>query len=120
MFSLVSIARDNPKGTEGRYEEEILKALSYYPVLRVAINLQDNEKHYLASLLQYYARFLEFMADQKRRKHLDSVNFENRKDFDLPYLQMKLNSDMLHSEIIQIINSIDQYRRNKLFNWFLL
>ncbi|MCF8070066.1 MAG: nucleotidyltransferase domain-containing protein [Desulfobacterales bacterium] len=120
MLSLTTIARNNPKGTEGDYEKEIIKAFKYKPILRLMTTIDNNKKHYFAALLKYYARFLDFMSDQKRREKIKAVTFEDKNDYMLPYLQMKLNSDLLHAEIMKIVDRIDRYRRQKIYDWFLL
>ncbi len=119
IISIVALAAKHPEG-EKEYIEGLLDAFELPPYIRIFEAIGD--KHGLVGeLFDRYAWYLEFMSNKDHRKALTKVTHKDRYNPELsnPFPQMKLNSDMLAVEILRIINSLDSYMKQRVFDWFL-
>lgn len=123
IFSMVMLAEKCPRGKD-EYKEALLDAFELNPCLRMAKLVVNRERSKLsaARILECYSIFLEFMSDHTRRSSLSSVSFKDRYKVDSanPFLALKFNSDLLHSHILTLIESLDVEARHRVFDWFLL
>lgn len=122
MLSMVTLAEKCPRG-QNDYQEALLNAFELSPCLRMADVVATHPRSRLsaARILECYSMFLEFMADTDRRQALENVTFNERYKIatDNPFLAIKFNSDLLHSHILTLIESLDVQTRHRMFDWFL-
>ncbi len=122
--TIVSIAKLAERHLRGgpEYEQELLQEFAISPVERLFRALQDVQRTELGQLLETYASFLEFMSKDDHRRKLSEVSFEDRYENALanPFPVMKLNSDLLHRHVVDIIEGMQQSTRRHVLDWFLL
>ncbi|WP_089728902.1 DUF294 nucleotidyltransferase-like domain-containing protein [Candidatus Thiosymbion oneisti] len=121
MLSVVSLAQEYTGG-EARYFEGLLENFSLPPILRIAKVTGDSQKMAVSRLLKHYAYFLEFMSQEKHRSALSKVDHDQRYDAEIqnPFPGMKFNSDLMHHDMMQIIEGLNLHIRRRVFDWFLL
>ncbi|WP_395733737.1 DUF294 nucleotidyltransferase-like domain-containing protein [Prosthecobacter sp.] len=122
MFSMVMLAERCPRG-KNEFQEALLKAFELSPCLRMAELVVGRERSKLsaARILECYSIFLEFMSDNGRRQGLAKVSFVERYKVDSAnlFLALKFNSDLLHTHILTLIESLDIEARHRILDWFL-
>jgi hypothetical protein len=120
MVALVSTAIKYPINTD-TFNEELLHKYNLSPVQRLFDSLDEKQFYSLGKLTEYFAWFIQFMSKHENREQLKTIAFDKRYDADnFVYYALKLNSDMLHSYIVSLINEMDYNKRQKLIDWFLL
>lgn len=122
--SLLSIARlsaQNPTGDK-TFVSQLLQALAKPPYLRLNEATTDLAHNAAGRVLDRYAWFLEFMSTAQRREALAAVDHNKRYDVSLdnPFPQVKLNSDAMHNEMLNILNQVHPEIRAHVLDWFLL
>lgn len=62
------------------------------------------------------------MISVSQRLALSQIDHDARYEIDLnnPFPMMKLNSDVLHSEMSKLIQEQEAHIRQRIFDWFLL
>ena len=105
-----------------RFQKGLVTELDRPPVLRLVAALQSAYSVSLGEMLERYAFFLEFMAGEDRRRALSRVKHDSRYEvrMDNPFPTVKLNSDVMHREIVRVIEELPQHIRHRVLNWFLL
>jgi predicted nucleotidyltransferase len=120
MVSLISTAIEHPVNAES-FNESLLKRYSLSPIRKLFDSVEQRQYYSVAKLTEYFSWFIQFMSSEENRKALEAINFDERYNKEnFIYYAQKLNSDMLHSSIIAIINEMDYNKRQKLTDWFLL
>lgn len=122
--TIVSIAKLAERHLRGgsEYEQELLEEFARSPVERLFRALEGVQRTELGQLLETYAFFLKFMSKDAHRRQLSEVSFEERYENELanPFPVMKLNSDLLHRHVVDIIEGMQQSTRRHVLDWFLL
>jgi hypothetical protein len=99
------------------FEKDLLLGFDKTPIERILSYGQEAS----ARMLECYATFLSCMAEKETREKLNETKYDERyqlhSDNKFPFL--KLNSDLLHSEIMNLTLSQEPIIRNKIFDWFL-
>jgi len=121
ILSVVSLAQEHAGG-EAQYFEELLENFSLPPILRIAKVTGDSQKMAVSRLFKHYAYFLEFMSQEKHRSALANVNHDKRYNAEIqnPFPGMKFNSDLMHHNMMQIVEGLNIHIRKRVFDWFLL
>ncbi|MCC6557875.1 MAG: hypothetical protein IT372_33430 [Polyangiaceae bacterium] len=121
MLAIAAIAGSTTHADRA-YRDAILGALSVAPCARLASALPAPRRDALRQLLESYAWFLEFMGHAENRQALASVPHEDRyaARVDNPFPAMKHNSDLIHREMIGILETLDRPMRHRVLDWFLL
>lgn len=121
MISVASLANRHPDG-ETSYVDGLIQSFELTPALRLFFSTDTGQHVYVGRALNRFAWFLGFMAERKHRDELAKIEHANRYNvtIDNPFPMMKLNSDQMHSEIIRIIESLDIYMKQRIYDWFLL
>lgn len=119
VVSIVTRAYKEPKPSNLR--EGLLEVLELPPYQRLFGALRKTQYHDGGTLLEHYAWFLRFMSKPDNRKALAEIQFEDRyADENGPYYAMKVNSDMMHMLMKKLFFGFDNYRKEKILDWFLL
>lgn len=121
IISTISLAATHPEG-EQVYFDGLLKAFEVPPYLRIFYALGEKHGVLLGKLLERYAWYLEFMSNSTHREALAKITHAERYNSNLgnPFPQMKLNSDMLANDMFQIINGLEGFMQQRIYEWFLL
>lgn len=121
ILAIVTIANYHPSGEE-KYIKGLLNAFVKPPILRFFDSIPIGKEVLASKILESFSWFLEFMAIQKHRKELAKIKHSKRYEaiIENPFPTMKLNSDIIHHEMLNIIDSLDNHIRHKIFDWFLL
>jgi hypothetical protein len=121
VISMVMLAEQHPRGEEN-FTEALLSLFENPPVERLIDALADSQAIEIGRLLENYSLFLSFMSNAKNRERLKSVPHETRYEFGdgNPFPAMKLNSDVIHNYIIDVIDGLRPATRKRIFDWFLL
>lgn len=103
----------------------VLAELGKPPIDRIidAVKSRSAEALPLAGqLLESYAWFLEFMANPKHREALASVGHADRyrPSMDNPFPALKYNSDLLHTRMTDLLESLHPVLLQRVVAWFLL
>lgn len=107
---------------EAAFVERLLDELRFPPIVRLCHAADILSSVRLAELFERYAFFLEYMASTEHRKALEGINYEERNLIgpQNPYAVVKLNSDLLHREMIRIIDQLPYIARERVIGWFML
>ena len=121
IMSMVVLAGDHPKG-DAAFKQALLEAFAKSPADRLADAIVGTHRPGLGRLLEAYGNFLEFMSRTENRDALAKVKHENRYTMEPgnPFLPMKLNSDLMHTEIMSIFEELGGSARSRIVGWFLL
>ena len=121
MMSIVALADTHPDGQDA-YKEGLLRAFDLPPTLRLLNSISNEHKRLVGQILDRFAWFLDFMSDNSRRKALSQIDHDTRYEIDMnnPFPMMKLNSDVLHSEMSKLIQEQKAHIRQRIVDWFLL
>jgi hypothetical protein len=121
LIDVASISKDI-RPDDPSYVEAVLLGLELPPVLRLFRGLEGTAKIAAGRVLDQYAWFLEFMADEARRDQLASITHERRYDAtdDNPFPALQWNSKVLHSEMIAVLDNLGFEVRDRIVDWFLL
>jgi hypothetical protein len=103
-------------------ERAFLEKVQQPPLFRLLDALPNQLHPACREFFERFVWFLRFMASPKNRGRLDKVAHEGRHELteDNPFPALKLNSDVLHREMLHILDSLDPPRRRRVLNWFLL
>jgi hypothetical protein len=120
IVTMATLAERHPQG-EAEFKESLLDLFEISPIGRLTTALFKSEPLALGRLLESYALFLEFMAKDENRRALSKVEHQKRYEMVLgnPFPAMKFNSDLLHHEIISIIEELGPEMRGRIAAWFL-
>lgn len=121
MMAIATLAEKHPQG-EDLFAEALLKAFAKAPIDRLADSLGETQSLALGRLLDSYAVFLEFMSKEQNRSALSKVEHDERYNMDVgnPFPMMKFNSDLIHNEIMAIIEELGISKRSRIMGWFML
>jgi hypothetical protein len=102
-------------------KREFLRRVQLPPVRRLIEALPEQLRPACRELVERFQWFLDFMAEAGNRKNLAEVPHKTRHvmSSNNPFPALKLNSDVLHREMLHIIDSLDPPRRRRVLNWFL-
>lgn len=121
MVAIATLAEDFPQG-DAHFKAALLASFETSPIERLAASLGETQCLPLGRLLESYALFLDFMSKQGNRDALAKVEHEKRYDMTLgnPFPMMKFNSDLIHTEIMGIIEELGISKRSRIMGWFML
>jgi hypothetical protein len=110
-----------PQG-EDEFKVALLDAFDFAPIMRLANAIADRQPIALGQFLERYALFLEFMSKPENRQALAAVNHETRYAMTLnnPFPTMKFSSDLIHQDMMGIIEEMGPSMRGRIATWFLL
>jgi hypothetical protein len=76
----------------------------------------------VSRILEHFAWFIEFMSAERHREALAAVTHESRYTVDMcnPFPAMKMNSKLLHGEMISLVSAFPSQAKQRLLGWFLL
>jgi len=108
--------------TNDEHMKAMLDVLGQPPYLRLASALGRQASYAGRTVLESYAWFLEFMAVPDNREALAKVTHAQRYSVspENPFPAMKVNSDLMHREMIGVLDSVDRALRDRILDWFLL
>ena len=115
------LASKHPHGDQA-FKDALLTAFSKPPAERLADAIMESQPLGLGCLLDTYGHFLDFMSSNDNRAALAKVSHEDRYKMNLenPFPMMKFNSDLLHSEIMAILEEVGISVRSRVISWFML
>lgn len=121
IMSMVTLADDYPQG-DVAFKQALLEAFAKSPADRLADAIVGTHRPGLGRLLEAYGNFLEFMSSKENREALAKVKHETRYTMEPgnPFLPMKLNSDLMHTEIMSIFEELGGSVRSRIVGWFML
>lgn len=121
IMAVVTLADKHPHGDQA-FKDALLEAFSKSPTERLADAVLESQPLGLGHLLETYGYFLEFMSSSENRDALARVAHEQRYEMKPgnPFLAMKFNSDLLHSEIVAILEEVGVGVRSRVIGWFML
>jgi hypothetical protein len=107
---------------DAAYRQAILESLSMPPHLRLVSALPEHCTDALRPLLGSYAWFIGFMGSPENRAALISVPYRDRYAVRVDNLfpGLKHNSDLIHREMLDILETLDRPMRHRVLDWFLL
>lgn len=121
IMSMVTLADEYPQG-DAAFKQALLAAFAKSPADRLADAIIGTHRPGLGRLLEAYGNFLEFMSSEENRQALAKVEHETRYKMEPgnPFLPMKLNSDLMHMEIMSIFEELGGSVRSRIVGWFML
>lgn len=121
LMSMAAVSARNPRG-EAEFTNDLMAAFDRPPITRLFGAIEDRLKVRAARILERFAWFLEFMSSQPNRDALAKVDHSNRHLVSLenPFSAAKLNSDLMHREMVDLVEDLDGHLRERVFDWFLL
>ncbi len=121
ILTLVSLAYESNLEKDD-YIDNLIKYFNLPPYIRLFKCLNENQYILGKQLLKCYALYLDFMSKEDNRLKLSKIKHEKRyHECDTnPFPFLKINSDMMHSSILQLIDSLNYKEKQKLLDWFLL
>ncbi|WP_135058877.1 hypothetical protein [Paracoccus salipaludis] len=121
MMAVATLADRHPHGDQA-FKDALLAAFSKSPIERLADAVLESQPLGLGRLLETYGNFLDFMSRSENRNALADVAHERRYEMELnnPFPTMKFNSDLLHSEIMAILEEAGVSVRSRVIGWFML
>jgi hypothetical protein len=120
-LTIAELATSRPSG-DVEYKRELLERLAAPPAMRLILAANAG-KHTarLATILERYSFFLDFMSEQGNRDALADIEHGERyATTHSAYISLKLNSDVLHSEMMALLMEMDGKTRQTVLDWFLL
>lgn len=103
------------------FKIKLLHLLDLPPILRLFKSIDENNYLLLSKMLNYYSWFMEFMSVQSNRDKLALIKYSNRyKDMNGNYYKVKMNSDMVHRYMCNLIQDLQPSQKQKIIDWFLL
>jgi predicted nucleotidyltransferase len=121
IMSITDLAETHPKGDDS-FRSSLLESFGNSPVERLAAALSEKQPLALGRLLESYALYLDFMSRSDNRNALKTVIHEDRYRMELnnPFPVMKFSSDIIHHEIMLILEGMGPALRALIMGWFLL
>lgn len=121
MMSVATLAEKHPHG-DGEFKKAVLDAFAKSPTERLADAVMERQPLGLGRLLETYGNFLDFMSRPENRRALAEVVHDERYEMKPgnPFPAMKFNSDLLHAEIMAILEEAGGSVRNRVIGWFML
>jgi predicted nucleotidyltransferase len=121
IMTVCTLADMHPQGDDA-FKTALLEEFDKSPVERLATAIGEKQPLALGRLLESYAMFLEFMSTDENRTALAGVKHDARYSMTLdnPFPAMKFNSDLIHSEIMSIIEEAGFNLRSRIMGWFML
>ncbi|MBI4449664.1 hypothetical protein HY634_01265 [Candidatus Uhrbacteria bacterium] len=121
IMAIVELASRNPDG-EQEYVDGLLKAFSMPPTERLVYAAGERHRSQVGRILRRYAWFLQYMSEGSHREALAAVEYGGRNAATTanPFPALKLNSDLLHREIMALVEDLEGFKREKVLDWFLL
>lgn len=121
--TMLALADHAKKGVEtgDALLSRVLDTIGQPPWERLLAGLGTNT-HVAGRVLEPYAWFLDFMSKPQNREALDAVTYEKRYDAEVknPFPAMKANSDLMHREMVSLLDVVDRPTRDRVLDWFLL
>lgn len=104
------------------FVNEIVGLLEQPPYTRLFASLNAEAMPAAGRMLDQYAWFLEYLANERRRSELASVQHQTRYEISdgNPYPALQWNAKLLHSEMMNVLDRVEPEVRATVLNWFLL
>jgi hypothetical protein len=120
IMAVSALAEQHPQGDDA-FRIALLDAFEKPPIVRLAHSI-EGQRLALGRLLESYAYFLDFMSREENRTALSKVDHEKRYEMKLsnPFPSMKFNSDLIHAEIMAIMEELGMSMRSRIMSWFML
>lgn len=120
MLALADQARRSAEPKDALIDR-VLEVIRLPPFARLICGL-GTAKHAAGRVLEPYGWFLDFMSSKDNRDSLADVRYDDRYDTrrDNPFPAMKANSDLMHREMITVLDTVDRPTRDRVLDWFLL
>ncbi|NUQ79024.1 MAG: hypothetical protein HUU21_36335 [Polyangiaceae bacterium] len=124
MLGIASLLQDGATG-EDNYRLRILELFELPPYLRLVQAVKNGEVQCIEGtrrILDSFAWFLDFMSRPENRRALADVKHSDRYEALVgnPFPAMKFNSDLMHREMISLLDSLGRPMRTRVLDWFLL
>jgi len=121
IVAIATLADKHPQGEEA-FKSALLDAFEKPPVVRLAAAICDNQPLAFGRLIESYALFLEFMSRPENRDALAKVDHASRYAMMVgnPFPMMKYSSDLIHHEMMSIMEEMGPAMRSRIMGWFLL
>ena len=121
--AMLGLADQARRSAEPRAElvDRVLDTIRIPPWGRLIRGL-GSSKYAAGKVLEPYAWFLDFMASKDNREALAKVSYDDRYSTERgnPFPAMKANSDLMHREMITLLDTLDRPTRDRVLDWFLL
>jgi len=111
----------HPQGEEA-FKQALLDSFDESPIHRLAVAICHKQPLAFGRLIENYVLFLEFMSKQTHRDELAKVQHAKRYDMTIgnPFPMMKYSSDLIHHEMMAILEEMGPAMRARIMTWFLL
>jgi predicted nucleotidyltransferase len=121
ITAMATLADLHPQG-EDAFLKALLDAFDEPPISRLATAICDTQPLALGRLVENYVLFLDFMSKLENREALAKVPHSDRYKMELgnPFPMMKYSSDVIHQEIMSIMEEMGPALRARIMGWFLL
>ena len=121
IITVATLADRHPLGDQG-FAESLLASFERSPLERIADALRVTQPLAIGRLSKAYALYLQFMSCSENREALAKVKHEDRyrMSLDNPFPAMKFGSDIIHQEIMSMIEQVGPGMRARIIGWFLL
>lgn len=120
IMAISVISKDYPHGKEN-YIKKLLNAFSMPPCYRLIMAVDGWALNSLREILERFVWFLEFMSKKNHRDALAQIEHHNRYKSDLnnPFPGLKMNSDIMHENMLKVLIAAPNDINRKIFDWFL-
>lgn len=110
------------RGSGDAQTKSVLALLQMPPCERLLSGLGSTTPAAARRVLEAYAWFLDFMSKVENRAALSAVDYDQRYEATIanPFPAMKANSDLLHREMLTLLDSVERPVRDRVLDWFLL
>lgn len=122
MIAIATLGERCPIGGD-EFTKHLADAMARPPVDRLVAAVDGlGVNGPLSYALQAFSWFLIIMSEKKHREQLAKVNHDTRYDpmIENPFPGLKSNSDVLHRELMGLLDALPVGTRQRLFDWFLL
>jgi len=121
ILAISTLADLHPQGEEA-FKQALLDSFDESPIHRLAVAICHKQPLAFGRLIENYVLFLEFMSKQTHRDELAKVQHAKRYDMTIgnPFPMMKYSSDLIHHEMMAILEEMGPAMRARIMTWFLL
>ncbi|MCP4679395.1 MAG: hypothetical protein GY854_28680 [Deltaproteobacteria bacterium] len=118
----VAAGARRPGREEDAFRRSLLKDFAKPPCLRLLHAVPKHLRAASGRLLESFAWFLDFMSRSENRAALAAVPYQDRYDVSTsnPFPALKYNSELLHREMLGLLEALDRPLRHRVLDWFLL
>lgn len=121
ILAISTLADLHPQGDED-FKKALLNSFEEPPIHRLAGAICKQQPLAFGRLIENYVLFLEFMSKPLHREELAKVKHAQRYEMNLgnPFPMMKYSSDLIHHEMMAILEEMGPAMRSRIMTWFLL